>query len=145
ELSPAEKEKFQKLLASSGAGTSPGRVELPPADAERLVRSFQDSRGWEQGRSLPDVIEDPLQAKDSGVTCGPLASAAFPRPLDPVDDLPPATVITTVGKPIRSRLVVRGTTSDNGIVKRVRVNGRDAKALTPNFAEWEITLDRAHP
>jgi hypothetical protein len=145
ELSPVEKEKFQKLLASSAAGTLPERVELAPADAERLVRSFQDSRGWEQGRSLPDVIEDPLEANGSGVTCGPLSSAAFPRPLDPVDDLPPSTVITAVGKPIHGRLVVRGTTSDNGTVKRVRVNGRDAKALAPNFAEWEIILDHVRP
>jgi len=55
-----------------------------------------------------------------------------------VDDLPPATVITSVSKGI-----VRGTTSDNGTVKRVLVNGREAKATAPNFAEWEIALDAA--
>ena len=39
--------------------------------------------------------------------------------------------------------VVRGTTVDNGVVKRVLVNGREAKATAPNFAEWEIALDQA--
>jgi hypothetical protein len=62
----------------------------------------------------------------------------FPELLSPVDDLPPATVITSVSKGI-----VRGTTSDNGVVKRVLVNGREAKATAPNFAEWEIALDAA--
>jgi hypothetical protein len=53
-----------------------------------------------------------------------------------VDDLPPATVITSVSKGI-----VRGTTSDNGVVKRVVVNGREAKATAPNFTEWEAAAD----
>jgi hypothetical protein len=55
-----------------------------------------------------------------------------------VDDLPPATVITSVVNG-----VVRGTTSDNGAVKRVVVNGREAKATAPNFAEWEISVPAA--
>jgi len=61
---------------------------------------------------------------------------AFPELLSPVDDLPPATIITSVSKGI-----VRGTTCDNGVVKKVFVNGREAKATAPNFAEWEIALD----
>jgi hypothetical protein len=69
-----------------------------------------------------------------------LSSAAFPKPLDPIDDLPPSTVRTAVGTPIHGRLVVRGMTADNGTVKRVRVNGREAKPLAPNVADWEITL-----
>ena len=32
------------------------------------------------------------------------------------------------------------TTADNGEVKRVVVNGKDAKATRANFAEWEIVL-----
>jgi hypothetical protein len=63
----------------------------------------------------------------------------FPHLLDPVDDLPPATVITHVAAGA-GRVVVRGTTSDNGPVKRVLVNGREARALADNFAEWETVL-----
>ncbi len=65
---------------------------------------------------------------------------AFPQPLAPVDDLPPATVITGVIRNGKS-ITVRGTTSDNGTVKRVQVNGQDAKATAANFGEWELVLE----
>jgi len=41
------------------------------------------------------------------------------------------------------RLVVRGTTSDNGTVKRVVVNGKEACSVAVNFAEWEVVLDES--
>jgi hypothetical protein len=63
----------------------------------------------------------------------------FPKLLDPVDDLPPATVITHVRKR-GGKLVVRGTTADHGTVTKVLVNGQPARALAPNFAEWEVVL-----
>jgi uncharacterized protein (TIGR03067 family) len=56
------------------------------------------------------------------------------------DTLPPATVITHVHRTREGALSVRGTTSENETVKRVLVNGREAKAIAPNFAEWEIAL-----
>lgn len=62
-----------------------------------------------------------------------------------VDDLPPATVITHVGKPDAGKLVVRGVSSDNGTIKKVLVNGREARPLVPNFAEWEVVLDGVRP
>jgi hypothetical protein len=65
----------------------------------------------------------------------------FPQLLDPVDDLPPATVITHLSRAGSNQVVVRGTCSDNGKVKEVRVNGQPARALRDNFAEWEITLN----
>ncbi|HEY2251540.1 MAG TPA: hypothetical protein VGH74_10790, partial [Planctomycetaceae bacterium] len=71
-----------------------------------------------------------------------VANVDFPQPLDPIDDLPPATVITHVARR-DGAWYVRGTCSDNGAVQRVLVNGREAVALSPNFAEWEITLDAA--
>jgi hypothetical protein len=63
----------------------------------------------------------------------------FPKLLDPVDDLPPASVIMSVQKK-GDKLLVRGTTGDNGIIKRVIVNGVDAKAARDNFAEWEAVI-----
>jgi uncharacterized protein (TIGR03067 family) len=57
------------------------------------------------------------------------------------DTLPPTTVITHVCRGDGGSLMVRGTTADNGIVKKVSVNGRPAKAAAENYAEWEITLD----
>ena len=63
------------------------------------------------------------------------------KPLDPIDDAPPTTVITHVSDHA-GKLLVRGTTADNGTVMKVLVNGKQAKATRANFAEWEITLDR---
>jgi hypothetical protein len=72
----------------------------------------------------------------------PNKDADFPKPLQPVDDRPPITVITNVTRS-DGKLVVRGTTSDNGVVKRVLVNEREAKALAANFAEWVVVLGNA--
>jgi hypothetical protein len=44
----------------------------------------------------PRIYEDPVKAEGTGVSYGPFATPAFPKPLDPVGDLPPATVITSV-------------------------------------------------
>lgn len=76
----------------------------------------------------------------------------FPRPgranpdeianLKPIDDLPPATMITRV-LPTESsgRVRLQGSTTDDYEVRRVVVNGRAASPLRPNFAEWEVELD----
>jgi hypothetical protein len=61
--------------------------------------------------------------------------------LDPVDDSPPATVVTHVVNPSPGRLVVRGTTSDDGVIEKVWVNGIEARAVAPNFAQWEAVLE----
>jgi len=72
------------------------------------------------------------------------ANVKFPEPLHPVDDLPPATVITNVERR-NGTVVVRGTTSDNGTVVKVTVNGQAAKATAANFAEWEAMLRDVKP
>jgi hypothetical protein len=68
-----------------------------------------------------------------------VTGVAFPRVLDPVDDLPPTTVITSVTS-AGDRLVVRGVTGENGTVKRVLVNGIAATASRENVAEWEAVI-----
>jgi hypothetical protein len=84
--------------------------------------------------------EVPLTGDESRVA--EVHDVAFPRLLDPLDDLPPATVITHVGRAKDGKLMVRGHTSDNGTVAKVLVNGRPARAVSPNFADWEIVLDK---
>ncbi len=66
----------------------------------------------------------------------------FPKLLDPVDDLPPATVITRVVRD-GQKLIVRGTAIDNTGVKGVQVNGVAAKSLSRDFAEWEAVLENS--
>jgi hypothetical protein len=117
-------------------------VELSPADAEHLVRGSYQTSGLVGGRALPRIVEDPSRSAQAGVTCGPFSTEAFPSPLQPIDDLPPSTVITSITPLPSGRLLVRGTASDDGVVVRVTVNGRAATAVEPNFAQWEIVLDR---
>jgi hypothetical protein len=84
--------------------------------------------------------EVPLTGDESRVA--EVHDVAFPRLLDPIDDLPPATVITHVGRPKDGKVIVRGHASDNGTVTKVLVNGQFARAVSPNFADWEIVLDK---
>jgi hypothetical protein len=90
--------------------------------------------------------EKPLCGRhyDMATVAAEVKGVEFPKLLDPVDDLPPTTVITHVTALAGGRLQVRGTTADNGTVKRVLVNGMEAKAAAANFTEWEITLEIPH-
>jgi hypothetical protein len=81
--------------------------------------------------------EPALTSKDTRVS--EVKDVPFPKLLDPVDDLPPTSVITHVRRS-GATLIVRGTTADNGPVAKVLVNGRPARALAANFAEWEAVL-----
>jgi hypothetical protein len=69
----------------------------------------------------------------------------FPKPLQPVDDLPPVTIITDARPRDASTVVVRGTTADNGTVKRVLVNGTEARLLPGVAGEWEAMLTNVKP
>ncbi len=82
----------------------------------------------------------PLTGHEARVT--EVHGVAFPQLLDPEDDLPPTTVITSVRRD-GSKLIVAGTTSDNGTVRRVLVNSHESHATRENFAEWKISLDAA--
>ncbi|MBC8116469.1 MAG: hypothetical protein H7062_18925, partial [Candidatus Saccharimonas sp.] len=92
-------------------------------------------------KSHPDAYraEPPLTGDESRVT--EVSNIDFLQPLTPIDDLPPATVITHM-TPRNGKLFVQGTCSDNGPVKRVLVNGQAAQSTSENLATWEITLDR---
>ena len=66
--------------------------------------------------------------------------AAFPGPLDPVDDRPPVSVITGVEPLEPGRFRVVGCSADDGRIKSVLVNGVEARPLVPDFSRWEATL-----
>ena len=69
----------------------------------------------------------------------------FPAPLEPVDDRPPVTVMTRIGPLNKGRLLVRGAAADGGTIRAVRVNGRLARALGPNYSQWEVVLESVAP
>jgi hypothetical protein len=107
-------------------------------DAGRTLRvvstHFPEMQRGAEYRSIPEFTGPDVRAGD--------ASTPFPELLAPVDDLPPATLITQVRREGR-RWVVRGVTQDNGEVAAVTVNNRPA-ALQPNgggLVDWEVVLD----
>lgn len=81
--------------------------------------------------------EVPLTGDESRVA--EVGDVKFPQLLDPVDDLAPTTVITHIRRE-GGKLIVRGTASDNGTIAKVLVNGREARSLADNLAEWEIVV-----
>ena len=88
---------------------------------------------------LTYTAKPPLTGKD--VLVAEVKGTPFPTLLDPVDDLPPATVITHVIRQKDGKLLVKGSTSDNGTITKVVVNGQTATPLRPNFAEWQVTVE----
>lgn len=90
-------------------------------------------------KSKPDVYRSEGNLTGNESKAAEVTKVTFPEVLTPVDDLPPATVITHVEK-TGGKWIVRGTTSDNGDVRKVIVNGAAARSVRPNFAEWEIEL-----
>jgi hypothetical protein len=81
--------------------------------------------------------EESLTGDESRVT--EVRDVEFPKLLDPVDDLPPSTVITQV-VPTDGGWIVRGSATDDGTVAAVKVNGAEAKSLRDGFAEWEAEV-----
>jgi hypothetical protein len=77
-----------------------------------------------------------------GTRAAEVKGVAFPKLLDPIDDQPPVTVITHIRRE-GDRLHVRGSCADDGVVRRVLVNGREAKATADNFLEWRIEVPAA--
>jgi len=112
------------------------RVDIQEADY-RVWRPQYDRHAY-RGIKFPQKPIDGLGGE------APNDETVFPKPLAPVDDLPPITVVTHVRR-AGGKLVVRGTTSDNGVVTGIAVNGRPAKAVGANFSEWDAVLDDAGP
>jgi hypothetical protein len=82
---------------------------------------------------VPLTGDESLVAEVSGV--------AWPAVLDPVDDVPPATIITRVRRE-GDKLVVRGVSHDNGDITSITVNGVAAKVLANDagVVDWEIAI-----
>jgi hypothetical protein len=96
------------------------------------TRSPEYRRERERYRSERELTGDESRvAEVSGVP--------FPQLLDPVDDLPPTSVVIHF-KRDGENVIVRGTSADNGTIKRVVVSGVEAKTVAGNFAEWEAAV-----
>ncbi|WP_050027544.1 G8 domain-containing protein [Verrucomicrobium sp. BvORR034] len=63
--------------------------------------------------------------------------------IEPKDDLPPSTVITSCEPAPGGKLRVRGVTLDNGEVADVTINNVPARPLRTNYADWEAIIPAA--
>jgi G8 domain/Prenyltransferase and squalene oxidase repeat len=77
--------------------------------------------------------EESLAAEVQGVE--------FPQLLDPVDDLPPATMMTSI-RTEKDQITVRGLAHDNGRIVSVLVNDRPAEVLAnaSGVVDWKVSL-----
>jgi len=76
------------------------------------------------------------------VRAAELKSAEFPTLLEPVDDVPPATMITSVQK-VKGKLLVKGVTHDNDDIASVTVNGHAATIISSHagVSDWETSVN----
>ena len=83
--------------------------------------------------------EPPLTGDESVVA--EVEGVEWPELLTPVDDLPPATVVTSVRRQ-GDMLVVRGVSQDNGKIVAVMVNGRQATVIAggAGVVDWEAEV-----
>jgi hypothetical protein len=96
--------------------------------------------GVDSDLTMTSIDNDPLRAITTNNT-------NYTIPVQ-VDDLKPATVITSFGGGTKVRdavitsgqLVVEGTSSDNGTITSVKVNGVSATALESDFSKWRVVL-----
>jgi hypothetical protein len=86
-------------------------------------------------RELPPLTGDESRVAE-------VKDIQWPQLLDPVDDLPPATVITDVRRE-QDHLVIRGVAHDNGDVHTVTVNGHQAQILADDagVVDWQVTIN----
>ncbi|MCE9608475.1 MAG: G8 domain-containing protein [Planctomycetia bacterium] len=103
-------------------------MRVAPVKAKELLKTgnYQSIAGW----TGPDALAAEVNVGD------------FPKLVKPVDDLPPATLITGVER-AGDKCVVRGVAHDDGEIAAVTVNGLPATIIAQQagVADWTITLD----
>jgi hypothetical protein len=83
--------------------------------------------------------QSPLTGDESVVA--EVMDVAWPKLLDQVDDLPPATIILSVRRQ-GDKLLVKGVSHDNGVIRSVTVNGQEAKlaVIQSGLVDWTALL-----
>lgn len=108
----------------------PGRhAKIVSTKAQHLIEDGNEYRA-----------QPPLTGDQSRVA--EVKDVAWPKLLDPVDDLPPATIITSVRRE-EGKTIVRGVSHDNGTITRITVNDKPAMVVSSSagVVDWQITLD----
>lgn len=84
--------------------------------------------------------QDPPLTGDESVVAE-VSDVEWPQLLNPIDDLPPATVITQIRR-TGDKLTVSGVSHDNGEIDSVTVNGQSAKIQSrgAGVVDWTIEI-----
>jgi hypothetical protein len=111
--------------------------DAPTPGTVMSVASANNARAMKDGsyRSIDGWTGREVRAAE-------VKNIAFPELLAPVDDLPPATLITRV-QAEGTRRTICGVSHDDGAIAIVSVNGHPATITTQHagVADWVITLD----
>jgi hypothetical protein len=83
-------------------------------------------------REEPTLTSDESRVAEVG-------QVAWPQILDPIDDIPPATVITSVRRDGNS-VIVRGISHDNGSIVSVNVNGQNATIESSSAGVLDLSI-----
>jgi hypothetical protein len=107
----------------------------------RTAKIVLDNSSPEKADSEKYIREKPITGREAQVA--EVSGVEFPELLSPIDDLPPATIITSVRRD-GDQVTVRGITHDNGEISSVKVNDKTAKvvasAVSSGLIDWEISL-----
>lgn len=105
-----------------------GRTALVASTRSQDYKSHES-----EFKKISHFTGDESQAKE-------VKDVPFPQFPKLVDDLPPFSIITRIQKE-GGKFLVEGVSSDNGLISKVLVNGREASSVASNFATWKIILD----
>lgn len=107
-----------------------------------IWRSIMDRSGYRRITTKEMRVNDIHNPLSLGAISEsePSKKASFRGMSSFLDDMPPATMITSAIR--RGNLVhVKGAVADSSDIKHVTVNGQKARSTRGSFAEWEITLE----
>jgi hypothetical protein len=141
-------EKFKDRWPLINRGVGP-RVPAMTAGVPIYIHDY-----YGQGRhakiissAAKDLLDDghlyteqpPLTGDESRVA--EIKNVAWPTLLKPIDDLPPATMITGIAR-LKKKLRISGVSHDNGDVLEITVNKSRAKILSQKagIVDWEIDV-----
>jgi hypothetical protein len=99
-----------------------------------------------------DLMKDGSQYREQATLTGDESRVAevpkvtWPKLLDPVDDVPPATIITSVSTS-RDKLVITGVSHDNSKITKITVNNKTVQVTSERggVVDWKIQLPSSTP
>lgn len=108
----------------------------PGRDAKLVSTAAKDL--MEDGNTYRE--EPPLTGDESRVA--EVSGIEWPKLLNPIDDLPPATIITSIRR-TADIIDISGVSHDNGDIVSIQVNGHDAEVMTTSagVVVWRVSLN----